>query len=64
MIRMTLTLAALSLFQTQPHAETADQRAVRDLETGVALVLSKQGFDAYAAHFHPDYSNWTGRGAR
>jgi len=63
MNRFALSLTALSLFQTLTHAETADQRAVRELETDVALVLTKQGFDAYAAHFHPDYSNWTGRGA-
>lgn len=62
MIRFALALTALSLCQAQARAETPDQRAVRELETGVALVLTKQGFDAYAAHFHPDYSNWTGRG--
>jgi len=63
MNRFALGLAGFCLLQPLAHSETADQRAVRELETEVALVLTRQGFDAYAAHFHPDYSNWTGRGA-
>lgn len=43
------------------RAESPDQRAVRELETQVAMVLTRQGFEAYAELFHPDYSNWTGR---
>lgn len=34
------------------------QVAVRQLEERVARVLAVDGFDAYAALFHPDYSNW------
>lgn len=30
------------------------------LEKDVALVLANQGFDAYAALFHPEYTNWSG----
>jgi ketosteroid isomerase-like protein len=56
--QMAALLCALSL--TDAQAETPDQRAVRELEAGVALVLAKQGFDAYATLFHPDYSNWNG----
>lgn len=63
MKRFALALVGLCLLQAPARAETADQRAVRELEAGVALVLTRQGFDAYAALFHPDYSNWTGRGA-
>jgi len=59
---MTKTIDALlcAPFLTAARAETADERAVRELEEGVALVQTKQGFDAYAAQFHADYSNWSG----
>lgn len=63
MKRFFLVLFGLCLMQVTALAETKDQRDVRELETGVALVLARQGFEAYAAHFHADYSNWTGRGA-
>ncbi|MGD9906746.1 MAG: nuclear transport factor 2 family protein [Vicinamibacterales bacterium] len=38
----------------------ADRAAVRALEEGVALVLARDGFDAYAALFHDGYTNWSG----
>ena len=63
MNRIAFVLVGLRILHAPAGAETGDQRAVRELETGVALVLTRQGFDAYAARFHPDYSNWTGRGA-
>lgn len=34
--------------------------AVLALEGGAAMVLTTQGFDAYAALFHPEYTNWSG----
>lgn len=37
-----------------------DRAQVLALERDVALVLAKEGFDAYAALFHADYSNWSG----
>lgn len=40
-----------------------DRGAVLALEGGAAMVLAEQGFDTYAALFHPDYTNWSG-GAR
>jgi ketosteroid isomerase-like protein len=47
-----------------PGAEVTDEGRERDevraLEEGVALVLANEGFDAYAALFHPDYTNWSG----
>lgn len=43
-------------------AESPDEAAVRELEGGVAMVLAKQGFEAYAQCFHADYSNWSGGG--
>ncbi|MGE0815474.1 MAG: nuclear transport factor 2 family protein [Vicinamibacterales bacterium] len=46
---------------TPPQPDTAEDRAqVLALERDVALVLAKQGFDAYAALFHADYTNWSG----
>jgi len=41
----------------------ADRAAVRALEEGVALVLARDGFDAYAALFHDGYTNWSGGAA-
>lgn len=64
MKRLALSLAGLLLLlQPSAQAESADQRAVRELETEVAMVLAQQGFEPYARLFHPDYSNWTGTGA-
>ena len=38
----------------------ADREAVLALEGGAAMVLAEQGFDTYAALFHPEYTNWSG----
>jgi hypothetical protein len=37
-----------------------EREQVLALERNVALVLANEGFDAYAALFHPDYTNWGG----
>jgi hypothetical protein len=37
-----------------------DEVLVLALERDVALVLANEGFDAYAALFHPEYTNWSG----
>jgi len=37
-----------------------DREQVMALERDVALVLANEGFDAYAALFHPEYTNWSG----
>lgn len=42
------------------QAGGTDREEVLALERDVALVLAQQGFDAYAALFHPDYTNWSG----
>jgi hypothetical protein len=43
-----------------PVDPAADREQVLALEQNVALVLANQGFDAYAALFHPEYTNWSG----
>lgn len=43
-----------------PPDPEKDRAQVLALERDVALVLAKEGFDAYAALFHPDYTNWSG----
>lgn len=46
---------------TPPSADPAkDREQVMALQRDVALVLANEGFDAYAALFHPDYNNWSG----
>jgi hypothetical protein len=42
---------------------SADACAVEQLERDIALVLAREGFAAYAARFHPGYSNWGDGGA-
>ncbi|WP_308911531.1 nuclear transport factor 2 family protein [Pseudokordiimonas caeni] len=37
---------------------SADREAVLKLEESIALVLANDGFEPYAALFHPDYTNW------
>lgn len=45
------------------HADpAADRRAVEALEQSYAMVLAEQGFEAYAALFHPDYTHWADGG--
>jgi ketosteroid isomerase-like protein len=45
---------------TPPSDPAMDREQVLALERDVALVLANEGFDAYAALFHPDYNNWSG----
>jgi ketosteroid isomerase-like protein len=40
--------------------EARDRDEIRALEEGVALVLANEGFESYAALFHPEYTNWSG----
>ncbi|MGE0040656.1 MAG: nuclear transport factor 2 family protein [Vicinamibacterales bacterium] len=63
------SLLALSVAVSAGCARGADQApadppddpaAVLALEGGAAMALAEQGFDAYAALFHPDYTNWSG----
>lgn len=44
---------------TQPGT-ASDEALVLALERDVALVLANEGFAAYAALFHPEYTNWSG----
>lgn len=39
-------------------AWTEDQRAIIEVNRWVPLAPKEAGFDAYAALFHPDYTNW------
>lgn len=43
-----------------PPASPDDKALLLVLERDVALVLARQGFDDYAALFHPEYTNWSG----
>ncbi|MGE0046876.1 MAG: nuclear transport factor 2 family protein [Hyphomonadaceae bacterium] len=56
------TLALLLLALPPPsHAQAdaaADEAAIVALERDVALVLTRDGFDAYASLFDPDFSLW------
>jgi hypothetical protein len=46
-----------------PDHSNEDRCAVERLEGHIAMVLTEQGYDTYAAQFHPDYTNWADGGA-
>lgn len=64
--RVTILAALLVLF-VLPTARAADvnieRRSVEALEKSYAMVLAEQGFEPYAALFHPDYNHWADGGA-
>lgn len=43
-----------------PPDPATDREEILALERDVALVLANEGFEAYAARFHPEYTNWSG----
>lgn len=58
---VVIAASAASCSVTPPRPDPEKDRVqVLALERDVALVLAQEGFDAYAALFHADYSNWSG----
>ena len=58
-----LLFCALVGCQTQQPATysltEADKEAILYIAENLPLILSEEGWDAYEAYFHPDYTNWS-----